>query len=76
MDSQLQYFCVTLTLIDANDFPARVTVLGEHAVETGETIGPSLSHDIALTPKLSVALEASEVKHVPGSTLGLCALVR
>ena len=72
----LIFLCVTLTLIDANDFPARVTVLGEHAVETGQTIGSSFSHDIALTPKLSVTLEAGEVKHVPGSTLGFCALVR
>lgn len=64
-----------LTLIHANNFSAGIAVFGEHAIETSQTVGSPFSHDVTLTPELPVALEASEVQHVPGATLGLGALV-
>ena len=67
---------IKLTLINSNGFPTGVTVLSEHAVEAGETVGTTLPHDVPLSSQVPVALEAGEVLHVPGATLGLGALVR
>ena len=64
------------TLINSDNFSASVTIFCKHAVETGEAVGPSLSHDVTLPPKLSVALEAGKVKHVPRAALRLRTLVR
>ena len=64
-----------LTLIHPDGFPAGVAVLSEHAVEAGEAVRPALPHDVPLAAQVSVALEAGEVFHVPGSTLGFGALV-
>ena len=66
---------IKLTLINSNGFPTGVTVLSEHAVEAGETVGPALSHDVALASEVPVALKAGKVLHVPSTTLGLGALV-
>ena len=63
------------TLVHPNSFPTGVAVLGKHAVEAGEAIGPALPHDVALAPQLAVALEAGKVLHVPSSTLRLGTLV-
>ena len=65
----------SLTLVNPNSLSTRVAVLGEHAVEAGEAVGPSLPHDVPLPTQVTVALEAGEVLHVPGATLGLGALV-
>ena len=64
-----------LTLINANNFSTGIAVLGEHAVEAGQAVGPPFPHDVPLAPELSVTLEAGEVEHVPGSALGLGTLV-
>ena len=64
-----------LTLINANNFSTGIAVLGEHAVEAGQAVGPPFPHDVPLATELPVALEAGEVEHVPGSALGLGALV-
>ena len=64
------------TLVHPNSFPTGVAVLGKHAVEAGEAVGPSLPHDVPLPAQMTVALEAGEVLHVPGASLGLGALVR
>ena len=69
------HFPSQLTLIHPDGFPAGVAVLSEHAVEAGEAVRTALSHDVSLTAQVSVALEASEVFHVPGSALGFSALV-
>ena len=63
------------TLVHPDRLSAGVAVFGEHAVEAGETVGPALPHDVPLAAQVSVALEAGEVFHVPGSTLGFGALV-
>ena len=65
-----------LTLIHPNGLAARVAVLGKHAVKTRQTIRPSISHDVALSPELQIALKAGKVLHVPRPALGLGALVR
>ena len=62
-------------MIHPDGFPAGVAVLSEHAVEAGEAVRPALPHDVPLAAQVSVALEAGEVFHVPGSTLGFGALV-
>ena len=62
-------------MVHPDGLPAGVAVLSEHAVEAGEAVRTSLSHDVSLTAQVSVALEASEVFHVPGSALGFSALV-
>ena len=64
------------TLVHPDRLSAGVAVFGEHAVEAGEAVGPSLPHDVPLPAQVAVALEAGEVLHVPGSALGLSALVR
>ena len=63
------------TLVHPNSFPTGVAVLGKHAVEAGEAVGPSLSHDVPLATQVSVAFKASKMLHVPSPTLGLGALV-
>ena len=63
------------TLVNPDRLSAGVAVLGEHAVEAGETVGPALSHDVALSSEVPVALKAGKVLHVPSTTLGLGALV-
>ena len=68
-------WCMILTLINANNFSTGIAVLGKHAVKAGQAVGPTLSHDVALASELSVAFEAREMEHVPGSALGLCTLV-
>ena len=67
--------CKSFTLINANNFSAGITVFGEHAVDTGEAVGSSLPHDVALAPQLPVAFKAGKVKHVPGTALSLGTLV-
>ena len=64
-----------LALVDPYGLPARVTVFGEHAVKTAETVRPALAHDVALTAKLAIALETGEMEHVPGAPFGLSAFV-
>ena len=66
---------IKLTLVHSNSLTAGVAVLSKHAVEAGETVGPAFPHDVPLTTQVTVALEAGEVFHVPGSTLGFGALV-
>ena len=63
------------TLVHPNSFPTGVAVLGKHAVKAGEAVGPALSHDVALSSQVPVALKAGKVLHVPSTTLGLGALV-
>ena len=63
------------TLIHADGLPARVAVLGKHAVEAGQTIRPPVPHDVSLSPKLEITLETGKVLHVPRAALGLGALV-
>ena len=63
------------TLVHPDRLSAGVAVFGEHAVEAGETVGPALSHDVALASEVAVALKAGKVLHVPSTTLGLGALV-
>ena len=48
-------------MIHANNFSTGIAVLGEHAVEAGQAVGPPLPHDVPLAPELPVALEAGEV---------------
>ena len=62
-------------MVHPNGLPTGVAVLSKHAVEAGETVGPALPHDVPLAAQMTVALEAGEVLHVPGTTLGLGALV-
>ena len=64
-----------LTLIHPNGLAARVAVLGKHAVKTRQTIRPSISHDVSLSPELEIALETRKVFHMPCSAFGLGALV-
>lgn len=59
-----------------NMFPAGVAVLGVEGLEAGAAVGPSLLHDVALTPQHSLALETTEVLHVPVAPLCLSALIR
>ena len=63
-------------MVHAYRLPTGVAVLGEHAVEAAEAVGPALPHDVSLPAEVPVALEAGEVLHVPGAALGLRALVR
>ena len=63
------------TLIHADGLPARVAVLGKHAVEAGQTIRPPVPHDVSLSPELEITLETRKVLHVPRAALGLGALV-
>ena len=62
-------------MVHADGLPARITVLGKHAVEAGQTIWPPIPHDVSLSPELEIALETCKVLHVPRSPLGLGALV-
>lgn len=64
-----------LALVHANGLPAVVAVLGEHGVEAVQTEGLSVTHYVPLAAELFVALEAGEVFHVPGASLGFSALV-
>jgi hypothetical protein len=64
------------TLVNSNGLPTRVAIFCKHAVKTGETVRPSIPHDVSLASKLKIALVAGKVLHVPGPTLGLGALVR
>ena len=63
------------TLVHPDRLSAGVAVFGEHAVKAGEAVGPALSHDVALSSQVAVALKAGKVLHVPSTTLGLGALV-
>lgn len=65
-----------LSLVYPDVFTTSVTVLREHSLETHTAVRSPLLHDVALAPKLSVALETAEVLHVPASTFCLSALVR
>lgn len=65
-----------LSLVDANGLATIVAVLGEHRVKAEQAIGLPLPHDVALPAQLLVALVAGKVVHVPGTSLGLGALVR
>ena len=62
-------------MVHTDGLPARITVLGKHAVEAGQTIRPPIPHDVSLSPKLEIALETRKVLHVPRSAFGLGALV-
>ena len=63
-------------MVNSNSLSTGVAVLGEHAVEAAEAVGPPVPHDVALAAQVPVALEAGEVLHVPGAALRLRALVR
>ena len=64
------------TLVDSNCFSARITVLSKHTVEACETVRSPLPHNIPLSAQVSVAFEAGEMFHMPGSTLRLGAFIR
>lgn len=40
-----------------------------------QTVGPAISHNVALSSKLPVTLKTRKVFHVPRTTLSLCALI-
>ena len=63
-------------MINANSLSTGITILSKHAVETGQAVGPALPHDVPLAAQVTVTLETGKVLHVPGPSLGLCALVR
>lgn len=65
-----------LTLVHPDGSPARLTVLGVHALEAGAAVRPTFAHDVALASQMCVAFKAAEVLHVPAATLRLRALVR
>lgn len=65
-----------LSLIHANGLAAVVAVLGEHCIEAEQAVGLPLAHNVPLPAQLLIALVAGEVIHVPGTSLGLGALVR
>ena len=62
-------------MVHADGLPARITVLGKHAVKAGQTVWPPVPHDVSLSPELEITLETRKVLHVPRSALGLGALV-
>ena len=64
-----------LALIDADCLSACRAVLNVHLFETLAAVGLGSLHEITLTTKKLVAVEASEVGHVPAAALGLGALV-
>ena len=62
-------------MVHPNCFPTSVAVLGKHAVEAGEAVGPALSHDVALPSQVPVTLEAGKVLHMPSPALCFRTLV-
>lgn len=63
------------TLIYPNSFPASVAILRKHGIEALQTIGATVSHNVPLSSELSVALETSEMLHVPGASFRFRAFV-
>lgn len=55
---------------------AGVAVFGVQRLVAAAAVGPTLSHDVPLTPQRRLTLETAEVLHVPVPPLGLRALVR
>jgi hypothetical protein len=64
------------TLVNADGLTTGVAIFGKHAVKAGETVRPSIPHDVSMGSQLQIALVAGKVLHVPGPTLGLGALIR
>lgn len=64
-----------LTVVYADRVSARVTVLGEQAVETLQAVRPSVPHDVPLSAQLFVAFQARKVFHVPGAAFRFRTLV-
>lgn len=64
-----------LSLVHANRFSAVVTVLCKHRIEAGKTERLSIAHYVPLAAQLFVALETSEMFHVPCTSFSLRALV-
>lgn len=65
-----------LPLVNTDVLSTGVAELGKHVLEAATAVGPAITHDVALSSQLLVALHAAEVLHVPAGTLGLGALVR
>jgi hypothetical protein len=66
---------LSITLINSNTLPTTVTVLSKDIVEAVEAEGFTALHDVSHPTKLGRTLDALEMMHVPGRTLGLCALI-
>lgn len=64
-----------LPLVHPYGVPTGIAVLGEGRVETVQAKRSTVPHHVAFATELSVALEAAEVSHVPGSALGFGAFV-
>ena len=63
------------TLIHANDLPTGDTILSIEAIKAGEAVWLTLPHDVPQPSQPRLALLASKVLHMPGSTLSLCAFI-
>ena len=64
-----------LSLVHANVLPTGITEFRKHSLKAYTTKWSAITHDVALTPELSVALETGEVLHVPAPCFRLCALI-
>ena len=64
-----------LTLVNPDGFSTGVAVLWEYRVKAMQAVGTRLSHDVSLTAKYSVALEASKMAHVPSPAFSLSAFI-
>ena len=62
-------------MVHSDWLSARVAELGEHRVETMQTIRPTVSHYVPLTAELPFAFHAREMLHVPRSTFRFGAFV-
>lgn len=56
-------------------FPAGIAVLCIQGLEAGTAVGPSLLHDVTLTPQHRLALKTAKVLHMPVTALCLGALI-
>jgi len=65
-----------LTLLDANRFTTRRTILHVYLLKAFAAVGPRGLHKIPLAAQQLVAVKAGKVSHVPRATLGLGTLVR
>jgi hypothetical protein len=61
-------FVAHLSLIYTNSLTTCIAILGEHAVEAGQTVRSPFPHYVPLTSQVPITFKAGKMFHMPGSS--------